>query len=302
MSHSIDPSQLERSKLFSFFKEKIKQIYRSPTETEVVDKYGLIIVGGQALSLWAREYLLDEMTGEEVELSHSDDLDFIGQSGAVEFCEERLSVTFKRATLDDQTPNLGLAELVWDDDRKLIVDILDSIAGVKTEDIYKYLESVFLDGIRVAVIDPVSCLESRLFNLYAPWCSSYRREFTRTKLAMRASFYYIQEMLDRDGYRQAAPLIKRIHDLALSGRGKDFYYDFGADLLEAVPIDTLLLPENFVKKSWPRIKQQVSDARLRKEVQYKRSGREPMGTKITQESKGQLSAGLFRSAPPKKLR
>lgn len=273
----IDVQQLERSELFRFFEERIKDVFCRSSEREVVDKYGLILVGGQALSLWAREYLLDEMTGREIEFSHSDDLDFIGRSrDSIDHCESRLNVSFKRATLDDTTPNLALAELVWDDGRKLVIDIINAVAGVDTDDIYKYLESLFIDDVRVAIIDPISCLQSRLHNLYAPWCKDFHREVVRTQLAVRASNCYLREILVDEGYREAAPLMRRVHDLALSSKGKDVFYDYGIDLLQAIPIDPSLLPEKFVAESWPRVKQQVADARLRKEVQYKRAGRAPL--------------------------
>lgn len=273
----IDVDQLERSELFRYFEERIKDVFCRSSEREVVDEYGLIVVGGQALSLWAREYLLDEMTGREVEFAHSDDLDFIGRSGnSIDHCESRLNVSFKRATLDDSTPNLALAELVWDDGRKLVIDIINAVAGVDTDDIYNYLESIFIDDVRVAIIDPISCLQSRLHNLYAPWCKDFHREVVRTQLAVRASNCYLRELLVDEGYRQAAPLMKRVNDLALSSKGKDVFYDYGIDLLEALPIDPGLLPEKFIAESWPRVKQQVADARLRKEVQYKRLGRSPL--------------------------
>ncbi|MBA6106008.1 hypothetical protein [Pseudomonas monteilii] len=276
----VSPDHFERSELFVFFKERMMEVYRSP-EREAVDQYGLIVVGGQALSLWAREYLLDEMTGEELQFATSDDLDFIGRQGSVGFCEERMNVRFRRATLEDHTPNLAAAEIAWDDGRKLVIDILDAIAGVQTKDIYKYLESVVLDGVRVAVIDPVSCLQSRLFNLYAPWCSNHERECVRTKLAIRASNCYLREILVEDGYRAAVPLFKRIHDLALSRHGKDAFYDYGLDLLQAIPIDPSILPKQFIEQNWPNIVKQVEDARTRKVIQYQSHNREPLGLKFS---------------------
>lgn len=286
----LAPDHFERSELFNFFKERLKEVYRSP-EREAVDQYGLIVVGGQALSLWAREYLLDEMTGEELQFATSDDLDFIGRQGSVGFCEARMKVSFRRATIEDYTPNLAAAEIAWDDDRKIVIDILDAIAGVSTADIYKYLESVVLDDVRIAIIDPVSCLQSRLFNLYAPWCSSRERESVRTQLAIRASNCYLREILVEDGYREAVPLFKRIHDLALSRNGKDAFYDYGLDLLQAIPIDPDLLPKQFVDKNWPSIVKQVGDARSRKEIQYKSHNREPLGSKFA--SKIQIDKTLL---------
>ena len=297
---SLSPDRFERSELFLYFKERIKDVYRSP-EREAVDQYGLIVVGGQALSLWAREYLLDEMTGEELQFATSDDLDFIGRPGSVGFCEDRMNVSFRRATIDDHTPNLAAAEIAWDGDRKIVIDILDAIAGVSLADIYKYLESVVLDDVRIAIIDPVSCLQSRLFNLYAPWCSNRERESVRTQLAIRASNCYLREILVQEGYREAVPLFKRIHDLALSRNGKDAFYDYRLDLLKAIPIDPDLLPKQFVEKNWPSILKQVGDARLRKETQYKSHNREPLGLKFSApKAKVELDRPVTHTPPPPK--
>lgn len=158
----FDPASLDRAELFSFFKEKLKDVYRAPGRI-AIDQYGLIVVGGQALSLWAREYLLDEMTGKEIQFSTSDDLDFIGRNHtAADYCGEVLDIAFRKATDYEVTPNLAVAEIAWDNDTKLVVDILESIAGVSTEEIYSHLESVTIDNVTIAVIDPISCLKSRL--------------------------------------------------------------------------------------------------------------------------------------------
>ena len=288
---AIAPDHFERSELFQYFKERIKDVYRSP-EREAVDQYGLIVVGGQALSLWAREYLLDEMTGEELHFVASDDLDFIGRKGSVGFCEERMQVSFRRATIEDHTPNLAVAEIAWDDDKKILIDILDAIAGVSLDEIYKHLESVVLDDVRIAIIDPISCMQSRLFNLYAPWCGNREREAVRTKLAIRASNCYLRETLVEGGYREAVPFFKRIHDLALSKNGKDAFYDYGLDLLQAIPIDPGMLPKQFIEKNWPGIVKQVGDARSRKAIQYQSHNREPLGLKFA-SSKAELEKSLL---------
>ncbi|MFB8831931.1 hypothetical protein ACE0DR_27665 [Azotobacter sp. CWF10] len=255
----------------------MKEVYRSP-EREAVDQYGLIVVGGQALSLWAREYLLDEMTGEEIQFATSDDLDFIGRSEAIGFCERRMDVHFRRATLDDHTPNLAVAEIAWDDDRKIVIDILESIAGVATKDIYRNLESVLIDDVRIAIIDPVSCLQSRLYNLYAPWCSDYQREAVRTNLAIRASKAYLQEILCEEGYSSVRPLLKRLYRMAISRLGRDAFYDYGIDLLLAYPRDICLMPQKFFDSEWPRLNKELNDRRTRKVTHYTRFNRAPRGT------------------------
>lgn len=260
----LSPDDFDKSELFVYFKERLKDIYRSK-EREAIDKYGLIVVGGQALSLWAREYLLDEMTGEEIQFATSDDLDFIGRKEAVDFCENRMELSFRRATLEDHTPNLAIAEIAWDGDKKIFIDILESIAGVATKDIYRTLESVVIDDVRIAIIDPVSCLQSRLYNLYAPWCRDGQREAIRTNLAIRASKCYLQEILAEDGYAGIRPLLKRLYRVAISKLGRDAFYDYGIDILQALPQDKMLMPEAFFTTELPRLSNELDDRRARKE-------------------------------------
>lgn len=270
----FDPASLDRSELFSFFKEKLKAVYRVPDRI-AIDQYGLIVVGGQALSLWAREYLLDEMTGEEVQFTTSDDLDFIGRNHtAADFCGEVLEVAFRKATQNDVTPNLAVAEIVWDNGTKLVVDILEGVAGVSTKEIYKYLESVTIDKVTIAVIDPISCLKSRLYNLYAPWCRDPERERVRTNLAIRASRYYLLEVLEQDGYQGVRFQLKRLYNLAISRLGKRAYCEYGVDVLQAFPKleDGVLAPEEYYRIELPRLYREVSERRVRLARHHERFG------------------------------
>ncbi|MBA1250362.1 hypothetical protein [Pseudomonas luteola] len=267
---------VERSALFNTVKERLADIYRA-AEREVVDNYGLVVVGGQALTLWARQYLLNELTGEEAHFVTSDDIDLVGKPGAVEHCEARLKIAFRRATMDDNTPNIGIAEIVWDEDRTIVVDILDKIAGVKEKLLYKHLESVVIDDVRVTLIDPVICLQSRLYNLYAPWCSDHQRESVRVRLAINASRHYLTDLLNEGGYADIRPHIKIIRDLALSQQGKNAFYDYELDILDAIPRDPMLLPELFVQREFRRMYAQTQNRRDRKRIQYERFGRAVRG-------------------------
>lgn len=268
----FDPASLDRSELFSFFKEKLKDVYRAPDRI-AIDQYGLIVVGGQALSLWAREYLLDEMTGEEIQFSTSDDLDFIGRNHtAADYCGEVLDIAFRKATQDDATPNLAVAEIAWDDDTKLVVDILEGIAGVSTKEIYRHLESVTIDGVTIAVIDPISCLKSRLYNLYATWCRDPERERIRTNLAIRASRYYLLEILEQEGYQGVKSQLKRLYRLAISGLGKRAYCEYNVDVLQALPDDRSLVPDGYYKAELPRLCHEVADRRARSAKHFERFG------------------------------
>lgn len=117
-------SVLERSELFTFLLDLIQRVYRPSVQAAVKD-YGLIIVGGQSLTLWARQYLIDEMTGEDVAFVTSNDLDFIGNIDSIAYCSQVLGYPFRRATMDDMPVNIAVAYIDWVDGREVVVDILE---------------------------------------------------------------------------------------------------------------------------------------------------------------------------------
>lgn len=263
--------QLERSELFTFLLDLIQRVYRPSIQSAVTD-YGLVIVGGQSLTLWARQYLIDEMTGEDVGFVASDDLDFIGKPNAVDYCARMIGVPFRKAKLDDNTINIAAAYIDWIDGKEVIVDILEmnSVGGAPKKEIFKYLSVLDIEGVQVAVIDPITCLKSRLFNLFAYWQGRPHRESVRVRIALRASNHYLRDLLVHDGYRAIAEHIRRIKALAMTPLGKRVYIEYGIDVLDAIPYDPALFPAAYLELERPNMLRQIGDARLRKLLQYQR--------------------------------
>lgn len=262
---------LERSELFAFLLDLIQRVYRPSIQSAVTD-YGLVIVGGQSLTLWARQYLIDEMTGEDVGFVTSDDLDFIGKPNSIDYCAQMMGVPFRKAKMDDNTINIAAAYIDWVDGKEVIVDILemDSVGGAPKKEIFKYLSVLDIEGVQVAVIDPITCLKSRLFNLFAYWQDRKHRESVRVKIALRASNHYLRDLLVHDGYRVISEHIHRIKALALTPLGKRVYVEYGIDVLDAIPYDPALFPVAYMDRERPNMLRQIVDVRRRKLIQYQR--------------------------------
>lgn len=260
---------LERSELFAFLLDLIQRVYRPSVKSAVTD-YGLVIVGGQSLTLWARQYLIDEMTGEDVGFVTSDDLDFIGKPNSIDYCARMMGIPFRKAKMDDNTINIAAAYIDWIDGKEVIVDILemDSVGGAPKKEIFKYLSVLDIEGVQVAVIDPITCLKSRLFNLFAYWQDRPHRESVRVNIALRASNYYLRDLLVHDGYRVISEHIRRIKALALTQLGKRIYVEYGIDVLDAIPYDPALFPADYMDRERPNMLRQIGDARRRKLIQY----------------------------------
>nr|WP_262924676.1 hypothetical protein [Pseudomonas fluorescens] len=264
-------TQLERSDLFAFLLDLIQRVYR-PSVLSAVNDYGLVIVGGQSLTLWARQYLIDEMTGEDVGFVTSDDLDFIGKPNSIDYCARMMGVPFRKAKMEDNTINIAAAYIHWIDDKEVIVDILemDSVGGAPKKEIFKYLSVLDIEGVQVAVIDPITCLKSRLFNLFAHWQDRRHRESVRVKIAIRASNHYLRDLLVHDGYRAISEHVRRIKALALTTLGKRVYVEYGIDVLDAIPYDPALYPTAYMDQERPNMLSQIGDVRRRKLIQYQR--------------------------------
>ena len=231
-----------------------------------------MIVGGQSLTLWARQYLIDEMTGEDVGFVTSDDLDFIGKPSSIDYCAQMMGVPFRKAKMEDNTINIAAAYIDWVDGKEVIVDILemDSVGGAPKKEIFKYLSVLDIEGVQVAVIDPITCLKSRLFNLFAYWQDRPHRESVRVKIALRASNHYLRDLLVHEGYRVISEHIRRIKALALTPLGKRVYVEYGIDVLDAIPYDPAIFPAAYLDRERPNTLRQIGDARQRKLIQYQR--------------------------------
>jgi len=69
---------------------------------ELADR--LILIGGQALLLWGEYYLIDKLTGKQLESLASDDLDFMGRKPEVEDCANAWHGEARLPDIDDHTP------------------------------------------------------------------------------------------------------------------------------------------------------------------------------------------------------
>lgn len=142
------------------------------------------------------------MTGEDVGFVTSDDLDFIGKPNSINYCAPVMVVPFRKAKMEDNTIDIAAAYIDWIDGKEVIVDILemDSVGDAPKKETFKYLSVLDIEGVQVAVIAPITCLKSRLFNLFAYWQYRPHRESVRVKIALRASSHYLRDLLAHYGY------------------------------------------------------------------------------------------------------
>ncbi len=209
----------------------------------------ITIIGGQALSIWAYHYLIDEISGEEQAFLTSNDLDFLGRRPQIERCARAWNTDFEIPDPSDPTPNTGLICIDHDLDQnpilneqgentELLVDFLDHVHGIPNRELAKGVDTIILDDeYRPRILTPALCLKSRLYNLYSLHYPQEQipRERVRAQLAARSTRKYITDLLEVGETRRALDWTNIILDVCCSSWGVQMSVKHDIEPLEAIP-------------------------------------------------------------------
>ncbi|WP_298137741.1 hypothetical protein [Acidiferrobacter sp.] len=234
-----------------------------------------ILVGGQALNVLARHYRV-----EGFDAQFSIDMDFVGDSEEARQVARLWGAEVKVPTMDDNTPNTAIVTIRRPGRAPLIVNFLESVAesafGAEVPSI-----RITENDVEMRVMHPLSCLQSRLWNMYGPLARRNGREIDRAHLAIRVLHAHLTALLNNDDARGALKVIERLaRRVALSRVSRKAWAYDRIDVLTAVPASHNSLPEMFRTVRWPSIQKEVHEARQTDEqVQESNAARaSPEGT------------------------
>lgn len=165
---------------------------------------GALIVGGQAVNLWAERYY--RKTPELVGFGPltSKDLDYFGSRQAAQKLSDALGGVIKFPTMDDATPASAVVEAEVDG-RWIVVDFLQYVIGTKPKRLAANAVELAIplppeqgEGeISLPVMHPLDCYQSRIAN-----AAILKRTGDHPMRQLNASYFvlrsYIDEMLDGD--------------------------------------------------------------------------------------------------------
>lgn len=234
----------------------------------------IAIIGGQALSIWAYHYLLDELTGEEFAYLASDDLDFLGQRPEIEKCAEAWHVQAAYPDAFDPTPNSGLLLLDHDlrgnpilneegNRREIVIDFLPLIHGVGDNELANGFDRILLDEqeqYAPRILTPVLCLKSRLKNLYSLHYADelLPRERVRARLAARVVRNYLLALLETPGQkRKALKLVNWLLDMYAESWCIQVAVRHDLDLFEAIPEKHIGFGERFYPDHYTAMRKKI---------------------------------------------
>ncbi len=229
----------------------------------------IVLVGGQALNVWAETYASQDPALAEQGPFTSKDIDFQGDQQAVRLCADRLGGRPLVAQLDDHTVNTGVVLYVDDLGLERSIDFIDAPLGLKADEVRRLaIPFEVLDakdqptGMDFLVMHPIHCLESRVHNVMGLGHDT-RKHLSQLRATIIVARHFLGYLLDEGHKRDVLRLNERIFWFCMTDlHGRDVAARYGVDPFEAILVDDRL--ERFVSERHPRMIAQLQRKRARR--------------------------------------
>jgi hypothetical protein len=236
---------------------------------EVVREQHVVLVGGQAVSIWTGQlqHLLDgRLTPAQV---ISGDIDFLGNAADVQLAADLLGGRARLAKWEDRTTLAGVAIFLDSDGHERRLDFLKSPYGMDSDDVRNTAIEIELDlpavqHVPIWVMHPERCMESRVHNSALPnkqtdlaW-----RQLRASILCARA---FSQLLLDERGdaaVRDVLNLNERVFRFAQERPSARIALDRDIEVFDAI-LDDERLPEKFRTIRLPQMRERIEALRQR---------------------------------------
>lgn len=197
-----------------------------------------ILVGGQAINLWATLLLVD-VTSPYL----TRDIDFVGNRQDAINADQRISLPHQLflASQDDASINAAVISVEFPgDEQARPIDYLMTIYGLDRTDINKTAIEIEIDNVIIKVIHPILLLQSKICNL------NLAAKQTAEGIAQaRASISIVKAFIESTinnievSPRQNLKLIRKVIHFSKSDFSVRAFHKFGIDTLEAIPLEAL---------------------------------------------------------------
>ncbi|MBK6728093.1 MAG: hypothetical protein IPG63_12670 [Xanthomonadales bacterium] len=230
-----------------------------------------ILVGGQALAMWADYYGVAPPSALAAGLTS--DLDFLGTRFDARRSLSRLVNTldaapgYREATLSDATTNSARIWIHGFHDRRdpIGIDYLNALIGYSREDEDKLRSNAVemtVGDITLKLMHPIDCLLSRARNVERLPEKRGSASIAQCRLAIEVVKAYLSEVCQGGAgtrLREQLKAAERIATLARSDAGIYLKTEFDVDVLDAVPIERIESRE-FREIRWPQVRKSVAEA------------------------------------------
>ena len=200
-----------------------------------------VVVGGQAVNLWAYQYQEQAPELQQYLPFASEDLDFYGGRVEAMLCQEVLGGQLTLNRDFDPSPNAGVL-LVNREDRTLRIDVLASVFGLNDAEVVGTAQTFsgtgILQGLEIKVLHPILCLEGKLRCLRG-LPQGGRQDLKHSSMSVICVREMLKSLCNVDNPRLGLKPIERVLDLNLREDGLSAWYRYRLAAERSIPIDHL---------------------------------------------------------------
>lgn len=211
----------------------------------------LVLIGGQALNLWAERYASAAPELAAAAPFTSKDIDFLGTAEQVARCAALVGGTHQLFRVSDRTAAAGVVTTP----SGFEIDLVRAPRGVRPDE----LAARAVTLLSTRVMHPIHVLASRAANVvHIP--RSDEHSLKQLKAAVIIVREFIREVLRDRGAREAHPLNEWVFKIAESDDSLAVWHSFNIDLFASV----LLVPElgePFASQRYPRMAAKIAAMR-----------------------------------------
>jgi hypothetical protein len=215
-----------------------------------------VIIGGQAVNLWAEKFQKDESFWRELGPYTSYDLAVLGDQTDVLKCSRELDAEPFFPKPNENTANSGKI-VTQIKGQEFEIDFLSTPSGLSPAEVRELARSItFEDEITLKVLHPIHCVESKTVNLMTmPQDAGERQDLKHLRLSIAILRQYLIELTLRGGNEKVLlrwanrMRTNANHDLGIKAaikHGIDFRHTIPAGLWRDQPSPLA----DFVRKDW----------------------------------------------------
>ena len=244
-----------------------KKLYKKLRELEIP----FVIVGGQAVNLWASKYekrikgltSMRPFTSLDLDL-YTDSQNAVSKTAKALHCRHFLG--------DAGSPDIVLGGL-WlrsHGNDELLVQFLNGTIGIKkperifeTSQDYQWEE----ENLTFPVMHPVLTLESKLRCIYA-LDQRGRNDLRHLRMAIKYLRCFIEDGVFEGDSKSVLGMIKQVKRICLSTEGVRCCHDYNLKIENSLPIGSISKSREpklrrFIESEWPVMKNQILNRRRR---------------------------------------
>lgn len=223
-----------------------------------------VIIGGQAVNLWAERYQDESSPWKELRPYTSFDLDVLGNRTDVLKCSQALNAEPFFPAASENTVNAGKI-VTQIRGAQFEIDFLHSPNGLSPAEAMELARPISFEQVPLKVLHPLHCVESKTVNLMTlPQDAGERQDLKHLRLSIAILRYYLAELTAQGGAEQVLlRWARRVRTNSNHELGIQAAMKHAINFQDAVPADLWQTRSgslgDFIRNEWSDWKHEIAE-------------------------------------------